>query len=72
MKLKLNKTMKNNYKAIFGAEHYRDLIKYDSFVFVISGPVDNKTVAARYQGSPGGKLTTGGKKKQEQFGRLTI
>ena len=40
--------------------------------FNFSGPVDNKTVAARYQGSPGGKLTTGGKKKQEPFGMLII
>ena len=40
--------------------------------FKFSGPVDNKTVAARYQGSPGGKLTTGGKKKQEPFGMLII
>ena len=40
--------------------------------FKFSGPVDNKTVAARYQGSPGGKLTPGGKKKQEPFGMLII
>ena len=40
--------------------------------FNFSGPVDNKTVAARYQGSPGGKITTGGKKKQEPFGMLII
>ena len=32
------------------------------------GPVDNNTVAARYQGSPGGKVLLDGKKKGEPFG----
>ena len=35
-------------------------------VSMISGPIDNNAVAAKYRGSPGGILITdGGKKKEE-------